>query len=590
MEAIRLRYNIILGFILFLLAYLVLDQGGRSAFTPSLLLIVLLPLGLFFYALSPKLKWTNLYIPLFVFLIISFFAAIFSISKYESFIYFILLFGLATIFFIVSQLNFSEKHFKFIFYCIFGLAIIVCFSAIYFFLTSQLTGTFSRMIGTFYWPNPFAGFLLFCLPISLFLFWQSQGKSRYWFLAACSLILAVFVLTYSKGAFLSFLLPFGLLVWHFKSTLKKEFLLKIICLVVLTVGLVYGLLYFKKNPYLITKQPLKAKEEGQVTSLTRLSYMKGALKIFRDNVLIGTGPASFYLVYPRYQKTPVEYAKYAHNFYLETLAETGIFGFLSFVAFVLGIILIGFKLLIKKTEIFALPIFAGILGSLLHTGIDFDYAFWAIFLLFWFVAGLLVNLYIKNKSNKPSFNFHWIIFLLGFLAFVFGIFLFFSNYNLERAKNFEQEGNLDEAKVYYEKSLNILNKNPMVYYYLGRIEYVKGNQKEAEKLALMAIKKNPENPLNYQLLGRIYFTKGDTQKAEENFKKAIELDPKNNLGFYIDLANLYLKSKQKTKAKQAIESILPLYSTNVVNTLHLKVELPAQIETLKKLLKEAQGG
>lgn len=597
------RFQIILGLILALFAYLVLDGGGRSFMAPPIIFLVLALIFIFFNNLDKKLKnplpkfKKSLFLPLSIFLVVLICATIFSVSLYDSLPVVVLFFAAILIFFIISQLAFQEKHLLGIFYFILGLTLLLSVIAIYFFLTSELSGPLVRMFGTFYWPNPLAGFLLFGIPIALFLFWQNQNpKYKFWLLAANALILSVFVLTYSKGAFLSFVPPLILLIWYFRSKLKKEFVFKIVLLILLSSILVFGFINLRKTTYDFFKHPIVPKDKSQVTSLTRISYWKGAMEIFLDNKLIGTGPDTFKLVYPQYQESPVAYSKFPHNFYLKILSETGIFGFLSFSAFILGLIFIGIKLIRGKNQlaILSLPIFAGILGSLLHIGIDLDFAYPAIFLYFWFFAGVLYSLYLGKDKSLPKryFKFNILSILLILILFIGSILLFFSDYNLKIASNLEDQGKIVEAKEYYEKNLGLPQKNPKTYYYLGRIEYLQGNYYKSVDYTQKAISLRPIDDFAYYLLGVNYFKMGDLGKAKLNFKKAISLNPLNRPSFYTDLSITYLSLDQKDKARETVEAILPFYTEktidNLMKTEDEKKQLRRQIKTLKKILADTQ--
>jgi len=61
---------------------------------------------------------------------------------------------------------------------------------------------------------------------------------------------------------------------------------------------------------------------------TRLNYWQQAVSAFKDQPLFGHGPGTFYLLSKRYQEAPNQYSYFAHSFPLETLAESGLIGFI----------------------------------------------------------------------------------------------------------------------------------------------------------------------------------------------------------------------------------------------------------------------
>ncbi len=81
-------------------------------------------------------------------------------------------------------------------------------------------------------------------------------------------------------------------------------------------------------------------EEGldfSIASYLRIAYWQGALDIFADHWLLGSGPHTFstlYSNYDRFNLPPNQMPHDAHNLYLQTLAENGVVGFALLFAFV----------------------------------------------------------------------------------------------------------------------------------------------------------------------------------------------------------------------------------------------------------------
>ena len=597
-KADNIRLYAIFIIIFGLLAFLVLDKGGRPFYFIPFIMVSSCLLVFIYTNLSIDLKnkinyKDPVFLSLFLFLAASFVSAIFSVNKYVSYSYTFYLLSLILVFLVISGI-YIVGHIKKILYFILGLALLESVISIYFLFIS--TGIFdtnkTRMVGTFYWPNPLAGFLLFGIPISLYLFWQSK-KKRFFYLIPCSLILAVFVLTYSKGAYLSIIVPILILSYYYREIIKKEFLVKVLALVFLSAILVFGISEINKRTYSEDTysanfvNTLDIKEE-EMSSITRLAYYKGAFDISLDNKLIGTGANTFEYVYPQYQDSPVERSRFVHNYYLKVLSEMGIFGFLGFMSFVLGLAFIGFRLLKTKLRKVSLPFFAAVLGVLVHIGIDFDFSYPAIFFCFWIFAAILYGFCLK-KQTKEEKKLNLVFVFVGFFILVKGVSLFFSSNNFDQAQICYSNREYEEAKNYYERSINLLNDDPQVYYNIGKVDYMLDQKDEAKENALKAVNLNPYISKNYYFLGKIYQKDEDYKEAESNFKKAIELDPINTPDYYIDLASLYLQNDQKEKARNTVDTILPLYSETVLGTLHLNKSLPLKIDKLKEIKEQVSN-
>ncbi|MCC5876156.1 MAG: O-antigen ligase family protein, partial [Candidatus Sumerlaeia bacterium] len=75
----------------------------------------------------------------------------------------------------------------------------------------------------------------------------------------------------------------------------------------------------------------------------------GAVAIFKDQPILGAGPGSFRIVFPEYRNPDYHMVRisnvtlYAHNWVLDLLAETGLAGTLTYIAFLGGIFWLGFR-------------------------------------------------------------------------------------------------------------------------------------------------------------------------------------------------------------------------------------------------------
>jgi tetratricopeptide (TPR) repeat protein len=167
------------------------------------------------------------------------------------------------------------------------------------------------------------------------------------------------------------------------------------------------------------------------------------------------------------------------------------------------------------------------------------------------------------------------------------------------ALDFVRQGKLDDAIKRYNNGLKIDEESPGVNFNLGMVYFWQDNFKEAEKRALIALRRkyfyatipdiltsgrlrdrkkaaairkarsvheSPDIPISkwtfdvalkegnyfieaYDLLGNIYFKKGETDKSVTAFKKVIEIQQKDAMGHY-NLGCSYLHLKDLDNAEK----------------------------------------
>ncbi len=187
-----------------------------------------------------------------------------------------------------------------------------------------------RWYATFYWPNPFAAFLLLVLPLALMRFLHVP-RLRDALAHGCTtaILLVALVFTYSRGAWivLGAVGCLGVIIlrplrWSIVTT-------RIAMLAAFTVVVVVTL------PHTVASVNTAGTLVTRATSIVdrsdysiqgRLNFWRAGLAIFRDHPLVGTGPGTFAVMHAAYQRDVRYYARDAHNFYIQILAEMGVIG------------------------------------------------------------------------------------------------------------------------------------------------------------------------------------------------------------------------------------------------------------------------
>src|SRR2546427_248995 len=242
-----------------------------------------------------------------------------------------------------------------------------------------------RWSSTFYWPNPFAAFLLLVLPVELSRYVHATGTREALPHGALSVLLAgSLVLTYTRGAWVSLLLivPLALLTvrpasWtRTASRLALAGLATAIAVAVLirSPGSGSGLVIED-----LFGRVASASDAQDYAVQGRLRFWRAGLAIFMDHPMVGTGPGTFGAMHTAYQRDVRYYARDAHSLYVQTASEGGVMG-LAALAVMLSVLVATWVSALRATsKTRAYPLVVGIgLGLaafFVHSGLDMDWMF-----------------------------------------------------------------------------------------------------------------------------------------------------------------------------------------------------------------------
>jgi len=202
-----------------------------------------------------------------------------------------------------------------------------------------------------------------------------------------TLVIAIstLVLSFSKCAIMAFV--FALIFLGF-CTRKRYILFILLTMAVLTVVLPP----FFKHSFNLDLFKRVMDFSSDAGAIDRKYLWKAAVRMFMHAPVFGVGLGTFMESYQRFWlKSTVEIA-YAHNCYLQVLAETGIVGLSTFLLFLAIWFKDTLKLLFKKTGSFYylsfLGMTIGLIAYLLNSFVDTNFYSLTIAVLFWFILGL----------------------------------------------------------------------------------------------------------------------------------------------------------------------------------------------------------
>lgn len=450
------------------------------------------------------------------------------------------------------------------------------------FLNSENPIEIRRLYGALHTHVWTAGYFLLVTPLPFikFLYESSKVKKVLWG-ALLGLFLLILVLTYARGAWLSFLPIILLLLFVSRRALWKN---KIT--LALIFGLVFALVLFISSPALLLGRakslfffynPQKAAsvQRGIVYDMGlthRTSNYKNALKIAKDYPLLGVGLSNFGWVYHQYQNQPWIYSRYAHSSYFDILTETGLIGFFSFILFA-GVCFYLVKGKLREVlsdpqeNVLALGLLGGVSASFLHNFIESDWHITVILMLFIMELALLVVLLRKEETEiKVSFNSQAKVFVGGaaVVSILFALALRMSIYNYQAYLRASSRGDLARSYGYAWHSVEWAPFFPFAYEALGDLFLKQGKLEEALFNFKKASSLNPLYSENSFNIGFVQSQLGLDNEAEENFKEAIKRGPYTTPRYYNALAQFYLLKDEKDKAKETYEASISHFPYNPV--------------------------
>lgn len=433
---------------------------------------------------------------------------------------------------------------------------------------------YNRLYGLYQYPNT-TGAILGCgLLIGIgILIQESNFKWKVFYQLLLNTIFPAFVFTMSLGSFLTFGIisliyfvitsyrdKFNLLLNavvlaissaplifdYFKNNLKGMFLLYYV--IALAVGVLLQLILHRINrklsveknnrliiimtaaiilivlavtiiavtgsDYLQTKiSSLLINDLKSQNATDRIVFTKDGFKIFSDNFLVGIGGGGWKDIYLKYQSFPYN-SKEAHNFYIQTMIETGIFGTLALVSLILLILKKAFKDIIYKNNEKLTPIYLGVFMILGHAALDFDLSLSAPMFLLWALIGLIS---IDTEQKFQLKGEHWVA---GAVAIILSFGILFSS-----------------TSIY----LGIVNGNKAA-------KIVNSDMKQAEVMYKKAIKMDKFNGayrMDYaQVLNKYYIESRNSKYLElilSNIEEVSKYEP-NNLKYKAVVISLLLNS------------------------------------------------
>ena len=247
------------------------------------------------------------------------------------------------------------------------------------------TENFTAIRACFYHYNDFAAFLVAMFFIVYGFLRQEKAKAIKWILCVfLSMLFVNLILTYSRGGWAAFFIAVIIAIVFFPE--KKQRLLMSLFLFVGIIGI--AIIPVARERFLWTFGPLGDSE--------RFFLWQGAFAMFKDSPFFGTGVGLFMDRLAQYSEFE---GRYAHNSYLQILAETGMLGLGSFLWFLWELISAVYKKLKKEKDPLFTGVLLGVMAFLVHSFFDTQFYSLRLSMFFWMMAGM-ISVYAIGESKK----------------------------------------------------------------------------------------------------------------------------------------------------------------------------------------------
>jgi putative inorganic carbon (hco3(-)) transporter len=249
---------------------------------------------------------------------------------------------------------------------------------------------------------------------------NAKYSTKFFYVLTILIYLCAIVFSYTRATWLSMFLASGFLIaLIFKIRMNIIFLAIAILVVMFSVYQSEILISLKKNKqgtsnnmdkHLKSMTNIKSDE----SNLERVNRWNSALRMFKEKPLFGFGPGTYAFKYAPYQaykdrttiSTNTGNLGNSHSEYIGPLAESGLFGSLTFIAIVLTTIFTASRVYFqsnrRKVKIMALTLLIAMLTYYIHGFLNNFLDTDKLSALFWGFTAMIVALDIYHNKSKEK--------------------------------------------------------------------------------------------------------------------------------------------------------------------------------------------
>ena len=407
--------------------------------------------------------------------------------------------------------------------------------------------------------NVFAGYLVFLIPLSCLIY--LSNFSKLWKgIAGISFVLCLTALMFSGSrggqlvAILELLVIMGYLIFN---TERKE-AMNLVKGVAVSVALYLMIDLIVKD---LGVQPSRTSILGLTTgagawgqAFNRILFWQGAWEILKDHWLIGSGPLSFAVLFPKYflAVTPIinrgsYYAggapPHAHNLFAQTASDSGLIGiglmlaFLAIFYFRVCQLFLHSSLKTRSTVFF---LTLAVTSFLFHHMVEYNWPgsmFIFNFTIFIFLIDFIKRKHFSFEKVSPPGRIFYVVPVAGIFVFFLTVASSIQYYKYYSAvESFSKGGSMHELVSLAAQAKQICPRCDRPYLRLAEdlLSRYKVNPDEkfirlAKNELLKGRKLNPYNPQFDGYLAQILAIQGDYSQALRLFKEALKFNRTHNI-------------------------------------------------------------
>ncbi len=433
----------------------------------------------------------------------------------------------------------------------------------------------------------FSGYLILLFPLVACQFLQSKKTSVRVLLLVLALTMAyVLVETESRSGWIALIVSGSIFILLYFKTSKWRIVM-IFAILVLTV-----LTYFF-FPDIIGRR-INALFHASPTSsvMRRVVFYEGAWNAFLASPIIGNSIGNFEVFLPKFRLPSYwmtrseDIVPHAHNEFLEILSETGILGFVFFIAiFVFLFIYISksLRVLNEQYRLYVITFTSCIVAVLVDNLASLNLRTIPVAVCFWIVVAVLLRA-VNSSSRNISFSLPIVVYRLRWLPYA-GLIFFLAWYvpivlTKSKAEKNVLDGELfrfknmnNEAIASYQDALRYVPGHPVALFSLAATLNNVGNYREMREHANHLLADYPWYPKAHLLSAISSFELGDTNAGLDELAKEMKLANTPQTYYYAGYFAYRLRHNEeeyrmlKLLLYQNIESKISDFSTNAIDRL-----------------------
>ena len=304
----------------------------------------------------------------------------------------------------------------------------------------------------------------------------------------------------------------------------------------------------------------------------RLLTWRSTLSMIAEHPL-GVGLANYEMTYPEY-RSPEEHritgrfkkVKHAHNEYLQTTAELGVYGTVAFLFLIVSFFRAGARAArnarAPRDKLMLQAVLVGQLAMLVHSLFSFPSHLPVTLMMFWVYCGLVagprrLRTDTPTASKNPARRSAPALVLAALVLAILQLFAseLTSEYHQSRGLSLKKKAEYDRAATQFQKAAEFCNSNFLNHYLASVCLRNMGKLDDAIEESLNSIRYNPNDRHSIFNLGALYSYKGRTDEAIELWKRVLSLDP-DYAQAYFNMGSVYEHLGKDALALSAYQNAL----------------------------------